>query len=167
MKEKVGQELFPAQSTTKGSKQEIKAAYIKLAEAVSDLVTTHLRYAKKSKKSPPTHPLGLQASDFYTHHIQEVLTAIQPLGDLLDLKQPGGPKRKSDLEVTYKLLKAHYIATGEVLSAPKLVKAYNLEVYGKRYHPDENGNDPLSQKVARQDIIFFKLCLPYEDFYRN
>lgn len=167
MKKTVSQELPPTLSTSKGSKQELRAAYSRLEEAVFDLVSTHLRYAKKVNKSPPKHPLGIQATDFYTHHIQEVLDFMQPLGDLLNLKQAGGPKRKSHLEVTYRLLTAHYIETEKVLTAPTLVKKYNLEVYGERYPADKNGNEPLSEKVAREDIRFFKLCLPHEDFYRN
>lgn len=167
MKKTVSLELPPAQSTSKGSKQEIRAAYSRLADAIFDLEDTHIRYAEKFPQSPPTHPLGIQPTVVYTHRIEAVLTALKPLGDLLNLKQPGGPKRKSDLEVTYRLLKAHYIETGKVLTAPTLVKKYNLEVYGERHPVDKNGNEPLSEKVAREDIRFFKLCLPHEDFYRN
>ena len=58
-------------------------------------------------------------------------------------------------------------AAAQILSAPALIKEYNLQVYNERFHIDENGNETVSEKMARKEISTFKEGLKHVNFYRN
>jgi hypothetical protein len=142
--------------TKKGGKTETIEALNQLGWALQELVQNQ-SFLSKSKQ----HLIRLRIYDIY---MKDLVTAFEALSNLLQVKQAGGRSVNKYFSMAYEIVKDHYRDTSEILRAKTLVKVVNKRLSEKDKNPDEQGNEPFSERLAGNCIRLFKRCLPYENF---
>jgi len=149
--------------TTRGSKVKALDALNNLGVSIQKLALTQKALVlapTKDSDSVFSDELRLQ---IYDKSLSEIVLNFESLATQISVKQAGGRNLHKEFTFAYQIAKEHYKETRKFIRAKNLVREVNKYLSGKPENPDINGNESMSEKIARECIKVLKISLPHED----